>query len=84
MIEEKNAIALLNLDAALKLQPDLADANLVRTQIHTTQGDIDAAIENLEKYIELSGDTSLYETVAQLHEAKGDIDGAQEAYGKYT
>ena len=84
VIEEKNDMALLQLDAALRVQPDLADAYLVRTQIYANQGEIDAAIENLEKYIELSEDTSLYETVAQLQEANGNIEAAQAAYDKYV
>ena len=84
VIEEKNDMALLNLDAALRVQPDLADAYLVRTQIYAAQGNMDAAIENLEKYIELTEDTSLYETVAQLQEANGNIAAAQEAYDKYV
>ena len=84
VIEEKDDMALLSLDAALRVQPDLADAYLVRTQVYTAQGAVDAAIENLEKYIELTEDTSLYETVAQLNEAKGDIDAAQAAYDKYV
>ena len=84
VIEEKNDMALLQLDAAIRVQPDLADAYLVRTQVYAAQGDVDRAIENLEKYIELTEDTSLYETVAQLNEAKGDIEAAQAAYDKYV
>ena len=84
VIEEKNDMALLTLDAALKVQPDLADAYLVRTQVYAAQNEVDAAIESLEKYIELTEDTSLYETVAQLNEAKGDIEAAQAAYDKYV
>ena len=84
VIEGKNDMALLNLDAAIKVQPDLADAYLVRTQVYAAQGNVDASIENLEKYIELTEDTSLYETVAQLNEAKGDIEAAQAAYDKYV
>ena len=84
VIEEKNSMALLNLDAAIRVQPDLADAYLVRTQVYAAQGNADAAIESLEKYIELTEDTSLYETVAQLNEAKGDIEAAQAAYDKYV
>ncbi len=84
VIEEKNDMALLNLDAAIRVQPDLADAYLVRTQVYAAQNQVDAAIESLEKYIELSEDTSLYETVAQLNEAKGDIEAAQVAYDKYV
>ena len=84
VIEGKNDIALLSLDAALRVQPDLADAYLVRTQLYANQGDVEASIENLEKYIELTRDTSLYETVAQLQEARGDLDAAQAAYDKYV
>ena len=84
VIEGKNDMALLNLDAAIRVQPDLADAYLVRTQVYAAQGNVDAAIESLEKYIELTEDTSLYETVAQLNEAKGDIEAAQAAYDKYV
>jgi len=83
VIEEKLDMALLTLDAALTVRPDLAEAYLVRTQIYTTQGQIDAAITNLEKYIELSGDTSLYETLAQLHEAVGNASDAEAAYDRY-
>ena len=84
VIEEKNDMALLTLDAAIRVQPELADAYLVRTQVYAAQGEVDAAIASLEKYIELTEDTSLYETVAQLNEAKGDIEAAQAAYDKYV
>lgn len=84
VIEEKNDMALLNLDAVIRVQPDLSDAYLVRTQVYAAQGNVDAAIEDLEKYIELTEDTSLYATVAQLNEAKGDVEAAQAAYDKYV
>ena len=84
VIEEKADMAMLSLDAALRVDPELADAYLVRTQVYAAQGDVDAAIANLEKYIELTEDTSLYETVAQLNEAKGDVEAAQAAYDKFV
>ena len=84
VIEEKNDMALLSLDAALRVNPDLADAYLVRTQIYAGQNQIDAAIQNLEKYIELTEDTSMYETVAQLQAANGNGQAAQEAYDKFV
>lgn len=84
VIEQKNDMALLNLDAAIRVNPDLADAYLVKTQVHTALGDADRAIASLEKYIELTQDTALYETVAQLQEAKGDIKAARAAYDKYV
>ena len=84
VIEGNHDIALMELDAALAIQPDLADAYLVRTQIYTADGDFTNATANLEKYIDLTQDSSMYETVAQLHEANGNMEAAQEAYDKYT
>ena len=84
VIEGENDIALMELDAALTVQPDLADAYLVRTQIYTANADFDNAVANLEKYIELTQDETLYETVAQLHEANGNMAAAQEAYDKFA
>ena len=84
VIEEKYDMALLNLDAALRVQPDLADAWLVKTQIYASQGEAAQAADSLEQYIALTGDTSLYDTVAQLRELMGDVAGAQEAYTKYA
>ena len=84
VIEQKNDMALMNLDAALRVKPDVAEAYLIKTQIYANAGDTKKSIENLEKYIELSNDTSLYETVAQLQEAQGNIEAAQAAYNKYV
>lgn len=84
VIEEKDDMALLNLDAAIRVNPDVSDAYLVRTQIYANMGNTDKVIENLEKYIELSHDTSLYEKVAQLQESIGNIEAAQIAYDKYV
>ncbi len=84
VIEGDNSIALMALDAALAVDPNKADAYLVRTQVYSAMGDVEKAIENLEKYIELSHDTELYQTVAQLQEARGDAEAAQAAYEKYV
>ncbi|MBQ7487697.1 MAG: tetratricopeptide repeat protein [Clostridia bacterium] len=84
VIEGDNRIALLALDAALTIDPELADAYLVATQIYVDESDYMNAAACLEKYIELSKDTSMYETLAQLYEATGDLDAAQEAYDKYV
>ncbi len=84
VIEGDNDTALLALDAALTVEPDLADAYLVRTQIYTAQGEFAKAVENLEKYVDLTQDTAMYETVAQLHDANGDTEAAQAAYDKFV
>lgn len=83
-IEGKNDLALRNLNVALRVKPDLADAYMVRTEVYVEQGNVDKAIEDLEKYIELTEDVSMYATVAQLQEAKGDMEAAQKAYDKYV
>ena len=84
VIEEKYDLALLALDACLQVQPDLADAWLVLSQIYITQNDYSRAAASLEKYVELSGETSLYETIAQLYESMGANAEAQAAYEKYA
>lgn len=82
--EGKYEMALMNLEAALRIQPDLADAYLMRTQVCTLGADFAQAAANLEKYIELTQDSTMYETVAQLYEANGNPAAAQEAYDKYV
>ena len=84
VIREDYDLALVQLDAALYIQPDLADAYLVKTQIYSAQGDIDQAVAYLESYIEMTEDTALYETVASFYEATGDMGKAEEAYSKYV
>ena len=84
VIQEDYDMALFQLDAALYVDPELADAYLVRTQVYTAQGDIDQAVANLQKYIDLTEDTTLYQTIAQLHEANGDMEQAEAAYEKFA
>ncbi len=84
VIETKYDLAVYSLNGALRVKPDLADAYLVLTQIYLETGNTQAAVVNLEKYIGLTGETSMYETVAQLNEAMGDIAAAQAAYDKYV
>ncbi|MBQ8136023.1 MAG: tetratricopeptide repeat protein, partial [Clostridia bacterium] len=83
VIEQKYDIAQLNLNAVLRIDPDMTDAYLVRVEAYAAQGNVDRTIENLEKYIELTQDASWYETLAQLYETKGDTAAAQEAYDKF-
>ena len=54
------------------MSADLADAYIVRAEVYVAQGNVDKAIKDLETYIELTEDTSMYATVAQLQEASGD------------
>ncbi|MBR2528881.1 MAG: tetratricopeptide repeat protein [Blautia sp.] len=84
VINGDTTLALAQLDAAIKVQPDLADAYLVRTQIYSALGEFDTAVDSLTSYIDLTEDPTLYETVAQLYEANGDLDKAQEAFDTYV
>ena len=83
-IEGKNDLALRNLNAAIRMKPELADAYTVRAEVYVASGNADKAVADLEKYIELTRDSSMYATVAQLQEAKGDTEAAQTAYDKYV
>ena len=82
--EENLDLALLYMDAALRVQPDYANAYILKADIYMAAGKNDKAVENLEKYIELSQDTSMYQEEAKLLEAMGNIEAAQEAYNKYA
>ena len=84
VIEGDRTIALLSLDAALTVDPELADAYLVATQIYNDAGDFPDAAACLDQYIQMSGDSSLYETLAQLYEASGNPEAARSAYDKFT
>ena len=66
------------------MSADLADAYIVRAEVYVAQGNVDKAIKDLETYIELTEDTSMYATVAQLQEASGDPEAAEQAYDKYV
>ena len=74
--------ALKELDEALRISPELAEAYLVRVQIYTETENRDEAITNLEQYIALSGDVSLNETLAELYLAREDRQKAAESYRK--
>ena len=83
-MQGENEKALNELEQALAVSPDLADAYLVRVQIYSNSGLYSDAIQNMEKYIELTGDQTMYETLAQLYEASGDYEQALASYGTYT
>ena len=55
VIEEKNDMALLNLDAAIRVQPDLADAYLVRTQVYAALGDTENQNSDLQASLKYAG-----------------------------
>ena len=84
VIEGDRTIALLSLDAALTVDPELADAYLVASQIYNEAADFPDAAACLDQYIQMSGDNSLYESLAQLYEASGNPEAAKNAYDKFT
>lgn len=75
--------AIEELDAAIGIQPDLAEAWLVKTQVYSDTAAYADAIESLEKYIELSGDNTMGETLAQLYRQNGEAEKALESYQAY-
>ncbi len=68
------------LDEAIRVIPDLSDAYLVKVQAYTEAGDDVKAAETLEKYIEVSGETGYYQTLAEMYAKNGDSENALRAY----
>lgn len=71
------------LDEAIRIQPELSEAWLVKTQVYSDTSAYGKAIESLEKYIELSGDTSMTDTLAQLYLQNGEAEKALQSYKAY-
>lgn len=78
--EYENAVK--ELDEAIRIVPDLAEAYLVKVQVYTETDNNAEAIPNLEKYIELTGDTSLNESLAQMYLTAENREKAVESYRK--
>ena len=76
--------ATAELDEAIRIKPELSEAYLVKTQVYSDTGAYDDAIESLEKYIELSGDATMYETLAQLYSQVGNAEKALESYQAFS
>lgn len=76
--------AVKELDEAIRIQDALTDAWLVKTQAYSENGQNTEAIESLEKYIELTKDNSMYETLSQLYLQAGDVQKANEAYSSFA
>ena len=74
--------AVKELDEAIRISPELAEAFLVKVQVYTETDNNEEAIANLEKYIELSGDVSLNESLAEMYLAREDKQNAQESFRK--
>ena len=75
--------ALADLDKALENNAELADAYLIKTEIYTDSLDFAQATENLQKYIDLTGDNDLYATLSELYELNGEAEKAADSYTKY-
>lgn len=72
--------ALTELDEAIRVKPDLSEAYLVKTQVHSDLGEYESAAAALQQYIDLTGDKSLYEVKAEIYSAVGNVDKALESY----
>ncbi len=80
----KHEEALEALGTALETDPELANAVLLEVSVYSDMGEYETAIDHLEQYIGMTGDESVYETMAQLYEAAGKTDEAYENYQKFT
>ena len=72
--------AIRELAEATRVQPELAEPYLVRVQVYTELKDMAKAAADLEKYIELTGDTDMQETLAQMYLQLEDRSKAEESY----
>lgn len=76
--------ALKELDEAVRVKADLSEAYLVQTQVYSDLGDYENAAAALQKYIDLTGDNSLYQVKAEIYSAVGNADKALESYKIYA
>ena len=74
--------ALPDLDEATRVDPDLSDPYLVRVQVYTEQNELEKAAADLEKYIALTGENDLQETLAQIYLELENGEAARESYRK--
>ena len=81
-IRQEYEDALAELEESIRVRPEVAEAYLVRVQVYTETGEAGLAAENLEKYIELSGDTSLNETLAGMYVQLDEAQKAEESYSR--
>ena len=72
--------ALAELDEAIRVNPELSEPYLVRAQVYQEMGNLASAAADLEKYIELSGDTSWNEALAAMYLQLEDNEKAVESY----
>ncbi|HAD19552.1 MAG TPA: hypothetical protein DCF42_04050 [Lachnospiraceae bacterium] len=84
MMLERQEDSLEALDEALRVDPELESAILIRISILSDQERYEEAIEWMEKYISLTEDADMYQTLASLYEVTGQTDKALESYRTYT
>ena len=81
---EKPQDALTALDEALETDPELANAILIKVNVYSNLEQYSEAAEQLERYIELTADDSMYETLSQLYDAAGEPEKAFDAYRTFA
>ena len=72
------------LDEALKVDPEMENALLLKASVYSETGALSEAVEALQKYIDVSQDTDVYETLSALYEAQGESEKAFEAYSAFA
>ena len=73
--------AIRSFDRTLELAPDMADAYLLRAQMHSILKNTEASLADVRRYDELAGENpALSPTVGALYESAGDYEGAAAAY----
>ena len=75
--------ALAETDEVLRVIPDMPEAFLIKAEVYLKSEDLTATAENLEKYVELTGNTDYYEMLSQIYTQLGDSEKALENYQKH-
>lgn len=78
-IKEDYEAALKELEESLRVCPDVAEAYLVRQEIYAKMNEPAKAVADLEKYIALSGDTSMNGDLANLYLQMEETQKAEES-----
>jgi len=79
LVREDNEGAAEQIEKLLALDPSYYDAYALRAQAKLNLQEYDAAIADIETYIDLTGDKTAYSTLVAIYEALGDYDHALEA-----
>ncbi len=84
LLTEEYDKALAELDEALRISPELSDAQILKTQAYSDMEQYEQALDALNAYVTTTGDATAYALQADIHAAMGDTRKAVDAFEKYV